>query len=206
MTEMLRTNAPKRAPRASIYLMILVAGILAPYQAAQAITYWTQYGWVTVRFYNFEERIDPVTDVYIYSDSTAIDTKAKPLISSRDPVGEWFYEFVKDGFDCRELPQGGMRFFTNDKGIANGESATFRFKAASDGETEWRFDYFDTASGEWTVGADAKRVEPPAALASEPPKSGREFLLILILVAFAYWFYNDRRKKRGPSDNGPDIK
>jgi hypothetical protein len=207
MREILRTYAPKRALRASLHL-ILIAAVLAPYQAAQAISYWTAQGRQYFSFIIGGHQYDPVTDVYIYSESSAIDTKSKPEVSSRDPVGEWFYEFVKNGFDCRDIPEGGVRFFTNGKGIANGESATFSFATATDGEIKWLVDFFDTATGEWTVGAVPERIEaPPSPLsASEPPKSGRQFLFILLLLAFAYWFYNDRRKKRGPSDNGPDIK
>jgi hypothetical protein len=234
MTEMLRANAPKRAPRASLYLMILVAGILAPYQAAQAISYWTAQG---IQYFSYTiggYRYDPVTDVYIYSESAAPNTKGEPRVSSPCGAGKWSYEFVEKGHDGRRLPKGGMRFFTDGKGLANNESAVFSFTATTDGETKWLFDFYDTATKRWTIGAVAKPIEPTSSSASEPlksleltpssaseppkpiepapssasepPKSGREFLLILILLAFAYWFYNDRRKKRGPSDNGPDIK
>jgi hypothetical protein len=171
MTEMLRANARKRAPRASLYLMILVAGILAPYQAAQAIFYYTAQGWQHFVIIIGGDRIDPVTEVYIYSDSAAIDAKGESYVSSPCDAGKWSSEFVEKGPDGRKFPKGGVRFVTDGKGIANNQSAVFSLKATTDGEAKWLFDFYDTATDKWTIGAVPKPMEPTSSSASEPPKS-----------------------------------
>jgi hypothetical protein len=171
MTEMLRANARKRAPRASLYLMILVAGILAPYQAAQAIFYYTAQGWQHFVIIIGGDRIDPVTEVYIYSDSAAIDAKGESYVSSPSDAGKWSSEFVEKGPDGRKLPKGGVRFVTDGKGIANNQSAVFSLKATTDGEAKWLLDFYDTATGKWTIGAVPKPMKPTSSSASEPPKS-----------------------------------
>lgn len=224
MSEMLRENPQKLAKRASLYLILIIA-MLAPYQAAQAwIISFGPGGTIYIHLQISGGSYDPVTDVYVYSKSTAIDTKSTPRFESRnDDVGTWHNGFVqygpgsKSGSDCRTLPKGGVRFFTEGKGIGKGQSATFSFTAEAE-EKEWFIDYFDTDKGAWTLGVKPTPGEPPVAKRDaeppfakrdaepEPPKFGRRLLLILLVLGAAYWYYTEGRKKRGPSGNGPDAK
>lgn len=100
MSEMLRENPQKLAKRASLYLILIIA-MLAPYQAAQAwIISFGPGGTIYIHLQISGGSYDPVTDVYVYSKSTAIDTKSTPRFESRnDDVGTWHNGFVQYGLD-----------------------------------------------------------------------------------------------------------
>lgn len=107
--------------------------------------------------------IDPVDNVYYYSDTLDIDNTYASAVTGSSGIGSWAYEYVNKDYTGANLANGlyGIRFFLQSgDGISAGEYADFSFSAKNTDKGLWYSDYHDSASNTWASASPCAECTP----------------------------------------------
>ena len=131
--------------------------------------------------------IDPVNEIYFYSNSLSVDvTSTTPEIFGTPGIGTWSYEYVSTDHYGNILPNEGIRFFlVSGNGISTDQGSLFFFSTTADHNlspnADWYADYHDSAANTWTDNVSCSKCPEPSTIS-------------IFSIGFAVLSFSVRRK------------
>ena len=130
-----------------------------------------------------------LTEVWIFHESSPVDTAVAPSISVPPGSGTWSYEFVYVDPDGNPLPQGAVRWYTDGNGIEVEQEYDIAFTMAGVVDGLYTLYVYDAVEGEYT------RYIIPVGIVPIPTLTEWGLIIFgVVLIGFITYVFLRRRR------------
>jgi hypothetical protein len=131
-----------------------------------------------------------LTEVWIFHESSPVDTAITPTILAPPGSGTWSYEFVYVDQDGNPLPQGAVRWYTDGNGIEVEQEYDIAFTMAGVVDGLYTLCIYDAEEGEY------KRFVIPIGVVDIPTLTEWGLIIFgVVLLGFITYVFLRRRRK-----------